>query len=617
MGWARWRETRAERAILLTLIVLAGVGCLLGAFDPPGAPSTSLHTEIGNLVRVGCTTALALVLLLGPGVLVRIYGRRIGLAYVPLPGLALLIAVALLAWVAGGAASPRAICFAVLGPVLALIAFALLTADGADIFDHEEQRALGFCGLALGIAIGRTIWSLDPAGELYAGGISRTFYPEPRPDSRISFLISEMIAHHQDPYSTASDALYAPYNFSSRGPLGGLAAAPIVFMGGGKPPIESPEQPWSVFDEQGFMAFRLAMMTYSVTVLLSLWELVRRVAGTGAARLAVVLGAATPFLLDELLFTWPKLLAASFVLLGALAIVERRAFLSGLFVGLGYLMHPSALLALAGIGLLALWPLRGADWKRPDIKALLLLLAGVAISLLAWRLVNGSHYDQNGFLEYFREAGSEAHPAVGAWLNYRLGSLGNTTVPLMLPLFYASNHSINVFGGQSPPVVHFFFQYWAGVPFGLAIVFFPMLLVSLFRAARHWPWPFFAVVVAPLVLFTAYWGSSVTGMLREGMQSWVFALLAVVAVQQAASGFGWLRSKPARAILSLRAIETLIAVVGMTLGTNGFSLLSAKLTINDLAAVALMLACSVGMAWAIWRTRVPGPDPAPAVDDPA
>jgi hypothetical protein len=623
MDWVQQRSIKVERAVMLTFLALAGVGCLLGAFDQPGPPVATLHTEVANLVRVGCTTALALTLLLGPGILVRIYGPRIGLAYVPLPGLGLLIAVALLAWVAASSASPRVVCFAVFVPLLALIAFALLTTGRDDIFDREEQRALGFCGLALGIAIGRTIWSLDPAGELYAGSISRTFYPEPRPDSRIPFLISELIAHGKGPYSPQAEALFSPYNFSSRGPLGGLAAAPVVFMGGGRPPIENPEMPWSAFDEQGFMAFRLAMMAYSVTVLLSLWELVRRLAGIGAARLAVVLGAATPFLLDELLFTWPKLLAASMVLLGALAIVERRAFLSGVFVGIGYLMHPSALLALAGIGLLALWPLRGANWRRPDLKALVLLGVGVAISLLAWRIVNGSHYDQNGFLEYFREAGSEAHPAAGAWINYRLGSLGNTTVPLMLPLFYATNHSINVFGGQSPWIVHFFFQYWAGVPFGLAIVFFPMLLYSLYKAARRRPWPFFAVVVAPLVLFTAYWGSSVTGMLREGMQSWVFALLAVVAVQQAASGFGWLRSKPARAILALRAIETLIAVTGMVVGTNGFQLLSHNLTLNDLAALALMLSCSLGMAWAIWRTRAPAPAPdavaptVPAAGDPA
>jgi len=593
---------------MLALLLLAGVGCLLGAFHQPGPPNPTVRTEVGDLARVACTTALAVVLLFGPGVLVRLYGPRIGLAYVPLPGMALLIVAAIFVWLLSASVSPRAIFFAIFVPCLALFLFALLTAGPEDIFDREEQRTLGFCALALGIAIGRTIWSLDPDGELYAGSISRTFYPEPRPDSRISYLISELIAHGKGPYSPEATALFSPYNFSSRGPLGGLAAAPIVFMGGGKPPIENPEMPWAPFDEQGFMAFRLATMTYCVTVLLSLWELVRKVAGMNAARFAIILGAATPFLFDELVFTWPKLLAASMVLLGALAIIERRAFLAGLFVGIGYLMHPSALLALAAIGLLALWPLRGANWKRPDIKAAILLGIGVAVSLVVWRLVNGSHYDQNGFLEYFREAGFEAHPDAAHWIGYRLGSLGNTVVPGMLPIFYAHDHSINVFGGQSTWPVHFMFQYWAGLPFGLAIVFFPMLLYSLYKAARRWPWPFFAVVVAPLVLFTAYWGSSITGMLREGMQSWVFALLAVVAVQQAAANFSYLRGTLPRAILSLRALESLFAVTGMVLVTNHLKPLNGGYTLVNLVALAVMLGCSLVMAWAIWRTEAPDPD---------
>jgi hypothetical protein len=590
---------------MLALLVLAGIGCLLGAFNQPGPPNPTLRTEIGDLIRVATSTALAIVLLFGPGVLWRIYGRRIGLAYVPLPGMALLIVVAIFVWIISASVSPRAVFFAVFVPVLAVFAFALLTAGREDIFDREEQRTLGFCALALGIAIGRTIWSLDPDGELYAGSISRTFYPEPRPDSRISYLISELIAHGKGPYSPEGAALFSPYNFSSRGPLGGLAAAPIVFMGGGKPPIENPEMPWAPFDEQGFMAFRLATMTYCVTVLLSLWELVRRVAGINAARFAIILGAATPFFFDELVFTWPKLLAASMVLLAALAIIERRPLISGLFVGVGYLMHPSALLALAAIGLLALWPLRGANWRRPDIKAAIFLAIGVAVSLVAWRLVNGGHYDQNGFLEYFREAGFEAHPDALHWLGYRGGSLGNTLVPGMLPIFYAHDHSINVFGGQSTWPIHWLFQYWAGIPFGLAIVFFPMLLYSLYKAARRWPWPFFAVVVAPLVLFTAYWGSSITGMLREGMQSWVFALLAVVAVQQASANFSYLREKLPRAILSLRALESLLAVAGMVMVTNRLKPLNGGYTLINLAAIALMLGCSLGMAWAIWKTKAP------------
>ncbi len=605
---------RAERVALLALVGLAACGCLLGALHPPVyRPVTDTKLQLEELVQVLCTTALALTLLFGPGLLWRLLGRRLGLAYLPLPGLALLLLGALLAWLLStSGADPRTVLFAVFAPLLGLIGAALVAAGPEDIFDREEQRALFLCGLALGLAIGRTIWSLNPDGSLYAGSISRTFYAEPRPDSRIPYLVSELIAHGKGPYSPQAEALFSPYNFSSRGPLGGLISAPLVFLSGGKPPIENPEQAWQPFDEQGFEAFRIAMMTFSLTALLALWELVRRIGGLRAARFAIILGAATPFILDEMLFTWPKLMAAAFVLLGALAILERRPWVAGLFVGVGYLLHPSALLGLVGIGLLALWPAHGANWRRPDLRAALLLIAGVAVSLIAWRLLNGSHYDQSTFLQYFREAGYNAHPSVANWIGYRLSSLGNTLVPLMLPIFFAQDHSINVFGGQSTPVVHFFFQYWAGVPFGLAIVFFPLLLISLYKAARRWPWAFAATVAAPLLLFTVYWGSSITGMLREGMQWWVLTLLAVVALQQSDAGFPWLRSKPIRAILSLRALETLIAVVGMTVGTNFLVFHSPHRAIGDIAALLLMLGCSVTMAVAIWRmTSDPKPDARP------
>lgn len=589
---------------MLAVWALAAVACILGAADPPSAVAQpSLTGQAMDLVRVGCTTALAIALLLGPGIIWRsLSERRVGLAYLPLPGLALLVATATLAWLLAGSVDPRLVCFAVFVPLLGFLLGGLIGAGPEDILDGEEQRALLLAGLALGLAIGRTIWSLDPEGELYAGSISRTFFPEPRPDSRIPYLIPELIAHGKDPYSHAASELFAPYNFSSRGPLGGMATAPVVFLTGGHPPLVSPEEAWQPFDEQGFMAFRLAMMTFGITVFLSLWELVRRIGGVGAARVAVLLAVTTPFLIDEMLFTWPKLLAASFVLLGGLAIVERRPLRSGLLVGVGYLMHPSALLALSGIGLLALWPLRGANWRRPDLRAVLMLGAGLLISLLAWRLVNWSHYTQSGFVDYFTEAGSNMSPSPGDWLGYRLGSLGNTLVPMMLPIFYASNHSINAFGGTSPPLVHFFFQYWAGVPFGLAIVFFPLLLISLWRAGRRWPWPVIATVVVPLLFFTVYWGSSITGMLREGMQAWVLVLIAVVALQQTQAGFPWFRSAPVRAILALRAAEVLAVAVGMVLGTNGFQLLSDQRTINDTVALAIVITCSLGLAAAVWRT---------------
>jgi hypothetical protein len=594
-----------ERAAMLAVWALAALACLLGAIAPPNAGGHGgTGAQLLDLVRVASTAALAIALLLGPGILWRaLSGRRVGLAFLPLPGMGLLVLTAGLAWLLSHSVEPRLVCFAVLAPTLGLLLGGLLGGGPEDMLDGEEQRALLIVGLALGLAVGRALWSLGPVGELYEGTISRTLVPEGRPDSRIPFLIPEMIANGGHPYGEAASALFAPYNFSSRGPLAGLASTPVVLMSGGSPELNLPEAPWRPFDPQGFMAYRLAMFAFTCTVFLSLWELVRRIGGIRAARFALVLGVSTPFLMADLWFTWPKLLAASFVLLAGLYVVERRSFRGGVLAGIGYLTHPSALLGMSALGLLSLWPLRGANWKRPDLRAALLLVGGLALGVIGWRLVNGSHFMQETFLDYVFQAYPEFRPSLNAWIEFRLTSLGNTYVPLLLPLAHGHEVSINAVGTTSPGVVHFFFQPWNGVPFGLGILFFPLLLISLWRTGRRWPWPVFAVVVVPAVAFAVYWGGTLGGMLREGMQSWALALLAVVALQQAAAGFPWLRSLPVRVILSLRGVEVLALALGATLGTRHFHLLSDSFPLVDAAALATIVACSLGIVAVVWSEK--------------
>ena len=519
-----------------------------------------------------------------------------------MPGLALLIATGGLAWLLAleGGTDPRLVCFAVFAPVLGLMLGGLLGAGPEDIFDSQEQWALLATSLMLGLAIGKALWSLGPVGELYEGTISRTLVPEGRPDSRISFFVTELVANGGHPYGMAANTLFGPYNFSSRGPLPGLGSAPIVLLSGGSPELNAPEAPWQPFDPQGFMAYRLAMFTFSCTVFLSLWELVRRLGGVRAARFSLLLAISTPFVAAEMWFTWPKLLAASFVLLAGLYTIERHSFRSGLLVGIGYLMHPSALIGLVGIGPLTLWPLKGRRWWRPDLKAIVLLIAGTAISVGFWHVVNGPHFFQNEFLEYVTQAYPHLHPTIREWVEMRLLTLANTLVPLFQPIFNAHNPSINTFGGISPGVVHFFFQYWTGVPFGFGIFFFPLLLASLWRAGRRWPWPVVATVILPFLGFAVYWGSNSSGLLREGIQAWVLVLLAVIALQQAASNFPWLRSLPVRVILALRGVEVFALAVGATLGTRNFQLLSTKFTLNDAFAVATIIAFSSAIVAAVW-----------------
>jgi hypothetical protein len=606
------RRISAERIVMLGLLVGAGLACLLGLAKPATeATHTTTTQEALDLVRVALTTCLAIALVMGPGIAVRaLLDRPIRLAFLPLFGIGAMVFAGCLAWCLHGVVATEVACIAVVGPVLALMFGTLLGAGREDFLTPEEQRTLMLLGIPVGLAIARSLWSLGPVGELDAGLIGHNLVTEGRPDSHISFVVTQMVAHGTKPYGPDGYNLFLPYLFSSRGPVAGIASAPVVLVTGGRPVLGVPNQHWEPFDAQGFMAYRIAMITMSATALLTMWELVRKLAGARAARLALVLGISTPFVFAELIFTWPKLLAASFILLAALWLFERRPLRAGFSVGAGFLFHPGALLGYFALGPLALWPLRGAKLKRPQVRPLLLMAAGTAVLVAAWAFANRGHNIQSGFLDYFEEAGPNYHPSVWEWISFRFTSLMDTSVPLYLPIFQDHNVSINTLFGTSPGVSHFFFQYWTGVPFGFSILFFPVLLVSLWRFAKRWTWPFFAVVVIPFVVFWIYWGNGSSGFLREGMQAWVLAVLAVVAVEQAASRFSWMRSRAIRAILVLRAFEVFALAVGATLGTRGPNPLSHDVNysygLNDAVAFAAILFFSALMMFAIWRETAPG-----------
>jgi hypothetical protein len=604
-----------ERAAMAAICALALLCCVLGlAARPSASTHEGFANELLDLLRVATTAALSITLLLGPGLAWRRRRQsRLDLAFVPLPGLALLVATGGLTWLLAVEVSAQLVSALVLVPVLTLLLADVVRAAPEEVLAPEERRVLAVVGCVLAIGIAHALWSVGPSGELYSGTVSRTLETGDRPDSRISFHVVQLVAHGDGPYSPQAGRYFFPFNFSTRGPVAGIASAPIVLVSGGRPPTGLPNQPWAPFDAQGFMAYRLAMMAAACTVFLSLWTLTRRLAGRRAAYLAVLLAATTPFLVHEVWFTWPKPLAASFVLLAAVCLIGRRPLAAGVLAGTGYLVHPMALLSYPALGLLALWPLTGARLRRPRVRQATLWAVGAAAFVLAWRLVNGSHYTQDDFVNYLTSANGVNHVSLGAWTSSRLVSLGNTLVPLFLPLFHSDDPHINVFGGTSPAVIHFFFQYWTGLPFGAAIVFFPLLLFGLWRAARRWPWPFFLAVLLPFLVFAIYWGSFTTGLLREGLQTWVVTLFAVLAVEQKAEGFAWLRSRPIRGLLAFRSAEVFAVAVIPTLATRHRVIGSDFILTDVLALLALAAAC-VLLALLVWRTHRPEARQRPAAD---
>ncbi len=601
------RAVRRIFAPLPLLILIALVGVVTGwGWPPSSAVAGGGHAEVVALARIALCGALSTALLFVPGAVLRGFDRfaRLPLGVVPVPGMFLLAAIGGVLWVSGGALAQARLCR--LLTVLILVAFLVASLRRTARWDRSEQATLLVAASGFLMALGRSIWSPGPPGELYAGMISRSLEVGDRPDSRISYQVMNLVMNGADPQTGVGASFFFPYSFSDRGPLPGMIAAPVALLSGTIPVKGAfAEQPWSPFDAQGFMAYRIVMMLLAISVVTAAYSVGRRIAGPRVGLLAAVMVTGTPFILHEVYFTWPKLAATTFCLLAAYAALERRGVVAGLCLGVGFLFHPLALLTTPTLLLvIALRNTRhrSLDWRRlwPQPAG---FLAGLGAVWLGWRLVNGAAYTQDRFMSYLLSANSVEGVGPITWIGERLRSLGNTLIPLRIPLFEQDNPSVNVNAGRSDGVIHFFFEYWNGVPFGVGIVFFPFLVMSMVRLARRYPWIVVSLVVVPFVVFAVYWGSFVSGLMREGLHAWIVGVLILSALEiaplLAGGGPG---AMVLRCVLVLRPVEALVMMVGPTLWSHGGPANQDLVVPHphvDLAGIVLV---ALGLGLLVWIT---------------
>jgi hypothetical protein len=455
-----------------------------------------------------------------------------------------------------------------------------------------ERRVIALLLLLAVIALSKATYSVGPVGELYLGQISRSLEVGARSDSRINYHVVQMVAARDHAYGPIVSRLLAPWNFSHRGPLAGLAASVTVLGTRARPSITFPDSPWQIFDREGFAAYRAAMIVMACCLLWPVFALLRLFLPELQALLGFLVVAGSPFIIHELYFTWPKSMAAGLVVMSAGLAWQKRYLLSGLLLGLAYLVHPSALLATPAI---LAFPLLHLS-STPDVlrqgptvlAAMARQVAGAAIFILLWRAVNGRRYSQGGFLDYFRMA-YNLPPTLQNWLAVRWLSLRNTVIPLHLYFFDRLNDSI-VLSGVPPAILIFFIQYWTSLPSGVGLVLYPCLLYWLILAwkyARAW---LVFIVFVPLLVFTLYWGAFTTGLLREGLHAWVLGVLCLGAwcwLTHGAKAHGWWRYTSWA--LLLRGIETIAMLILPGIVTQR-RLINDTFAITDVISLALLLA---------------------------
>lgn len=604
-AWGPLRPS-AGRVVVICFAAIAVVS--LAVFARPLGEQAS---PAGACVRTFLVVVLTTAVLVGPGLALRFYVSRLAgasVGWLILPGGALLAATGLLAWVLAAHGVPAALTSrVVLIPLtIALLGLAIGSLWRRGSLETGDATAFTIVLFLLLVGVGRDLYSVGVVGELYGGLVSRTYEATIIPDSRISYHTVQLVANGAPPYGKFAHSLLAPYNFSSRGPLPGLAAAPIVLSSGAQVPAVLPDQPWAPFDQQGFAAYRLAMETFAVFALLSLYSLMRVVSSTRTALFALVLAATTPFVVHEVYFTWPKLATAGMLLLSAEQVLRRRPLRAGLLVGLAYLLHPSGLFWLPALLILeVLWVWREEPSRR--LRAIVwvvgLTLAGSVVVVAGWQLVNlghtsGGHRGQGSFLEYPLEAAQRRATGFRDWADWRLQTLSDTLIPFHQFLTDSTQPYTLPPGQPARAAVRLGLGYWGTLPLGGGILFYPLLLFGLARAAIRYPFLTVGCIVLPFLAFVLYWGSVNLGLLQQGMHAWVLGTLAMYALVR--SGSRWWPLRLERCILTLRVPEVGFMILFPAVWTQR-TLISPSYRITDTVALAAMAVGLGGLMWCLWR----------------
>jgi hypothetical protein len=592
------------RLVLLAFCLLGVLATIAVQFHPlTGTVGPGLRGEVNGVVRLTATLVVSGALLYAPGWALRHrfgWFQHAAVAFLPLPGLLATSAGGTAIWAAAPTVDSRPAAATIACALLGGSALVLLRRTGSTVVSPPGRAGnlAALCLLLLvALAVGRSLWSLDVPGSLYEGTIWRTLEVGDRSDSRISFHLVQLIANGTAPHSDIGQANFLPWSISDRGPLAGLWSSVPVLASGTMPPMGLPDAAWSPFDAEGFAAYRMAMIVLASMVLVPAYGLLKGLRAERAGLLAVVLLATTPFVIHETYFTWPKLAAAAGVLMAAAAVERRAWFAAGLLAGLAYLCHPLGLLSLPTVAIWGLLRHRHLRSARPLIRPGGLAALGLAIPLVIWRLANAGHNAQGNFLGFATSADGAYGADAGTWLLSRAESLADTLLPFAIPLLSAHNRSVNAVGEYSPAVVHVFFGYWNALPFGVGLLAFPVVISLLWRFARQWPWYAWGLIVLPLLLFAAYWGATVTGLLREGMHPWVVSLVLILAWTLSVS-----RQRirmPVRVLLALRPIEALAMMLVPVIATTGLTV-DRDFRGTDLLAWVLMIGSTIGLAVVTW-----------------
>lgn len=138
-----------------------------------------------------------------------------------------------------------------------------------------------------------------------------------------------------------------------------------------------------ISDDSYYQKFLSVAIVLNALIVLGVSLLLRTVGLRKYEWMAMILLFSSPYIISQVLFIWPKAMAAFFIIISAILIRERKSYwFSGASVGLAYLSHPYALVFAGAFGLYNLID----AYKNKIFKNLARYTIAITLVMLPWFL---------------------------------------------------------------------------------------------------------------------------------------------------------------------------------------------------------------------------------------
>jgi hypothetical protein len=224
-----------------------------------------------------------------------------------------------------------------------------LVRDAQVLFLSASLAAL----FVLGITIAALPWDRPSDGG--AGTVGSFHAPNMPGDTLLQYRTAEILQNRMDIQATD---YYVNYWFiSDRTPLLGLTTVFVESASGIQLPtsLDALGAPFQVIDPYGYWLYRLICIFANAMAVVSAGLVAWELFGARVARIGSVFVVLSPFILINIVFHWPKLLAGFFIVAFYFwTLVRRRPVLAGVGAAGAVLSHPVGALFLPGVFVLLL-----------------------------------------------------------------------------------------------------------------------------------------------------------------------------------------------------------------------------------------------------------------------